>query len=91
MMKRIGIIRRIDELGRITLPMELRKSFNIEEKDGLEIYIDQDYIILKKVIQEVDIFTGETEDLVQYEGKYISRITINNMFKLFGKISTSNL
>ena len=47
-MKNTGVVRRLDELGRITLPMELRKVFNIEERDSLEIYVEDDKIILKK-------------------------------------------
>ena len=47
-MKNTGVVRRLDELGRITLPMELRKVFGIEERDSLEIYVEDDKIILKK-------------------------------------------
>ena len=51
-MKNTGVVRRLDELGRITLPMELRKVFNIEERDSLEIYVEDDKIILKKYIKQ---------------------------------------
>lgn len=47
-MKSLGIIRKVDELGRIVLPSELRKVLDIKIKDGLEIYTDGDKIILKK-------------------------------------------
>ena len=47
-MKSTGVVRRIDELGRLVLPAELRKTFNIEEKDALEVYTEGDTIILKK-------------------------------------------
>lgn len=47
-MKAIGIVRKVDELGRIVIPKELRKSFNVNEGDPLEIYTDGDNIILKK-------------------------------------------
>ena len=47
-MKNTVVVRRLDELGRITLPMELRKVFNIEERDSLEIYVEDDKIILKE-------------------------------------------
>ena len=48
MIKSSGIIRKIDELGRVVLPIELRKNFGIKEKDNLEILIDGEYILLKK-------------------------------------------
>ena len=70
-----------DELGRITLPMELRKVFNIEERDSLEIYVEDDKIILKKYAP-TDIFTGDREDLIEYHGKMVSRKTIEDLAKL---------
>ena len=47
-MKSTGIVRKVDELGRIVIPKELRKKFCIDEKDGLEIYVEDEKIILKK-------------------------------------------
>ena len=47
-MKSTGIVRRVDELGRIVLPIELRRTLNIAEKDSLEIYVDGSSIMLKK-------------------------------------------
>ncbi|AVK84024.1 hypothetical protein C3943_10780 [Lysinibacillus sp. B2A1] len=47
-MKSTGIVRKVDDLGRVVLPKELRRTLGIEEKDALEIYIDNDKIILKK-------------------------------------------
>ena len=47
-MKSTGIVRKIDELGRIVLPIELRRILNIGERDPLEIYVDGDAIILRK-------------------------------------------
>ena len=82
-MKPTGVIRRLDELGRITLPIELRRSFQIEEKDPLEIYVDRDCIILRKC-QETDIFTGPTEDLIDFEGKKVSRSNIRKLAELAG-------
>ena len=46
-MKSTGIVRRLDELGRITLPIELRRNFDVNERDPLEIFVDDDKIILK--------------------------------------------
>ena len=47
-MKATGIVRKVDELGRIVLPIELRRTLNIEIKDPIEIFVDEDYILLKK-------------------------------------------
>ena len=58
-MKSTGIVRRLDELGRITLPIELRRNFDVNERDPLEIFVDDDKIILKKY-NPADIFTGLT-------------------------------
>ena len=48
-MKSTGIVRKVDELGRIVIPKELRRKFGIDTKDGLEIYVEEDKIILKKL------------------------------------------
>ena len=47
MMKSTGVVRKVDELGRIVIPIELRRTMGIEEKDALEIYVDSEKIILK--------------------------------------------
>ena len=47
-MQSTGIVRKLDSLGRITLPMELRKSFDIGEREPLEIFTEEDKIIIKK-------------------------------------------
>lgn len=47
-MKSTGVVRRIDELGRIVLPIELRNKFEISEKDPMEIFVDGNAIVLKK-------------------------------------------
>lgn len=82
-MKTTGVVRKLDELGRITLPIELRRMLDLEEKDGLEIFVEQDTIILKKCVFG-DIFTGSTEDLVEYKGKKVSRETILELAELAG-------
>lgn len=82
-MKSTGIVRKVDELGRIVLPIELRRSMDINEKDALEIFVDDDKIILKKY-QPADIFTGSMEDLVDYKGKKVSKATIIELAKLTG-------
>ncbi len=73
-----GIIRRIDELGRITLPSELRKHLHIAIKDPVQVYVEGDKIILKKAVYS-DIFTGETENLIEFHGKLISKESVRKM------------
>ena len=51
-MKSTGIVRKVDELGRIVLPIELRRTLEIAERDSLEIYVEGSSIILKKYIPE---------------------------------------
>ena len=69
-MKSTGIVRKVDELGRVVLPIELRRSLNIEEKDALEIYVDGNTVILKKYDPDC-IFCGNARDVVNYKGKNI--------------------
>lgn len=69
-MKATGIVRKVDSLGRIVLPMELRNVFNISEGDPLEIYVDGSSIILKKYAPGCT-FCGSLEDVDYYKGKYI--------------------
>lgn len=82
-MKTTGVVRKLDELGRITLPIELRRSLNLDVKDGLEITVQDDCIILKKA-ESADIFTGSTEDLIEYEGKKVSKASVMQLAKLAG-------
>jgi transcriptional pleiotropic regulator of transition state genes len=69
-MKSTGIVRRVDELGRIVLPIELRRTLEIAEKDALEIYVDGESVILKKY-QPACIFCGNAKDVLNYKGKNI--------------------
>ena len=69
-MKSTGIVRKMDELGRIVLPMELRKTFNISYKDSLEIYTEGDTIILKKY-EPCCIFCGDSSNITNFKGKNI--------------------
>lgn len=71
-MKSTGIVRKVDELGRVVLPMELRRTMDIAEKDALEIYVDGNTILLKKY-EPACIFCGEAKDVVDYKGKNVCR------------------
>lgn len=79
-MKSTGIVRKVDELGRIVLPMELRRSLDIAIKDSLEIYVDGSSIVLKKY-QPACIFCNEADDVISYKGKNICRKCLENMTK----------
>lgn len=70
-MKSTGIVRKVDELGRIVLPIELRRTLDISEKDTLEIYVEGSAIVLRKYRPSC-IFCDSTRDvfqLFQFKGK----------------------
>ncbi len=69
-MKSTGIVRKVDELGRIVIPIELRRVLGIEERDPMEIYVNEDMIILKKY-EASCIFCGKTKDVTPFKGKNI--------------------
>jgi len=67
-----GITRKVDELGRIVLPIEIRRSLGIEERDALEIYLENDAIMLKKWHPNC-VFCGSTEEVITYKEKYVCK------------------
>ena len=69
-MKSTGIIRRVDQLGRIVLPAELRKTMNISDRDALEIFVDDDKIILSKYTPAC-IVCDNVDNVVHFKGKRI--------------------
>ena len=69
-MKSTGIIRKIDELGRIVVPIELRNKLNINIKDEVEIYVEKSSIIIKKYDPSC-VFCGKSKDLTEFEDKLI--------------------
>ena len=77
-MKSTGIIRKVDELGRIVLPIELRRTLDIAERDELEIFMENDRIILQK-FEPACIFCGSARALVTYRGKNVCRDCVNKM------------
>lgn len=77
-MKATGIIRRVDELGRVVIPIEIRNQFNIVEKDQIEVYVDDSSIILKKYEPNC-IFCGNTENLVEYKEKLVCNNCSNQL------------
>jgi len=77
-MKSTGIVRRVDELGRVVIPIELRRTLEIAEKDALEIYVDGEQIILKKY-QPACIFCGDASDVVNFKGKNICKACLKDL------------
>ncbi len=82
-MKATGIVRRVDELGRVVIPIELRRIFGIEEKDGLEIYTDNDQIILRKY-EPACVFCGSAVEVSNFKGKNICKECFTVMTKSVG-------
>ncbi len=74
-MKSTGIVRKVDELGRIVLPIELRRTLDIAERDSLEIYVDNDSIILRKY-QPACIFCDNARDVIAYKNKNVCKSCI---------------
>jgi transcriptional pleiotropic regulator of transition state genes len=71
-MKSTGIVRKVDELGRVVIPIELRRTLSINEKDALEIYVDSDRIILRKYEPTCScVFCGNADNVTQFRGKNI--------------------
>ncbi len=81
-MKSTGIVRKVDELGRIVLPIEIRKSMDIDNRgDAVEIFIDDDRIILKKY-QPACIFCGDADEVTPFGGKLLCRACIARIASL---------
>ncbi|RBP62082.1 transcriptional pleiotropic regulator of transition state genes [Alkalibaculum bacchi] len=69
-MKSTGIVRKVDELGRIVIPIELRRTLDIDIKDSLEIYVDGNFVLLKKY-EPACIFCGNAKDITNFKSKNI--------------------
>ena len=82
-MKATGVVRRVDELGRVVLPCELRRVMHIKDRDSLEVFVDEDRIVLKKY-EPACTFTGSADDLVDFMGKKVSKQAIEEMAKSAG-------
>lgn len=79
-MKSLGIVRKVDELGRIVLPIETRRRLELEPGDGVEIFVEKDRVILKKY-EPSCLFCGDADDIVIYKDK---RICKNCLAELLG-------
>lgn len=80
MIKSTGIVRRVDDLGRVVLPIELRRTLDISEKDSLEIYVDGDSIILKKY-EPACTFCGNAGDTVYFKSHLVCKDCIEELKK----------
>ena len=80
-MKTTGIVRPVDSLGRIVLPVELRRTLNITPEDSVEIFTNGQSIVLKK-FQPSCVFCGEAENVEMVKGKYVCRNCLNELKKL---------
>ncbi|MBE6082093.1 MULTISPECIES: AbrB/MazE/SpoVT family DNA-binding domain-containing protein [Tissierellales] len=79
-MKSTGIVRKVDELGRVVIPIELRRTLDIAEKDALEIYVEGEQIILKKYAPAC-IFCGQAKDVQVFKGKNICPACLEELRK----------
>jgi len=68
--KATGIVRKVDELGRIVLPIELRRTLDIAEKDALEIYVEGSSVVLKKYRPSC-VFCDSSKDVISFKGKNV--------------------
>ena len=78
MMKSTGIVRKVDDLGRVVLPIELRRTLDIGEKDSLEIYVDGEKIILRKY-EPACVFCGSAQDVYLFRGKNVCQSCLGDM------------
>jgi transcriptional pleiotropic regulator of transition state genes len=79
-MKATGITRKVDDLGRVVLPIEIRRSMHINNGNYIEIFVTDDSVVLKKY-DPVCTFTGSADDLVEYMGRKVSKKAIQELVK----------
>jgi len=77
-LKETGIVRKVDELGRVVLPIELRRTLDIAERDALEIYVEKDTVILKKYVPSC-VFCGSTEAVEDFKGKNVCHACVQEL------------
>lgn len=70
MVKSTGIVRKVDELGRVVIPIELRRNLGIDDRDGLEIFVEEDQIILKRYSPSC-IFCSNAGNIVKFNEKNV--------------------
>ena len=80
-MKSTGIVRRVDDLGRIVLPMELRKILDIEPRDSLEIFMEGDNVVLRKYEPQC-IFCGQAGDTASFKMKNVCKNCVKEISQI---------
>jgi AbrB family transcriptional regulator, transcriptional pleiotropic regulator of transition state genes len=78
MVKRTGVARKVDQLGRVVLPAEVRRRFGIHPGDMVEIAVDSDAILLSKV-EERCVFCASAADLTEFSGKLVCGACVNQL------------
>jgi transcriptional pleiotropic regulator of transition state genes len=79
-MKATGIVRKVDELGRVVLPIELRRTLGIDVKDPLEIFIDGERIILKRY-EPACAFCGSADSIKYFKGKNVCKECVKAIYE----------
>ena len=77
-MKSTGIVRRLDDLGRIVIPKEIRNSLKFMEDDALELFVENHSLILKKYDNNDEIAQNCADWINQHQGQIISVSMVNN-------------
>ena len=80
-MRALGVVRKIDELGRVVIPVEVRRRFGIDVKDSVEIYIDDNDSIILKKYEPACIFCNSTKEVINYRGRNICKACIDRLKK----------
>ncbi len=79
-LKSTGIVRRVDDLGRIVIPMEIRKIFNINQRDSLEIFTDGNNIVLRKYEPQC-IFCGQAGNVKMFKNRNVCKDCLKELSK----------
>lgn len=87
-MKSTGIVRRVDELGRIVLPIEIRRNFNLDKGDAVEIFVDDETVVLRKYAPAC-IFCGSADNEIPFKGRTICEKCLAELQKVNGDGSDS--
>lgn len=77
-MRKTGMSRRVDDLGRIVIPAEMRRTFGIKEGNTLDISVDENSIIFTKR-EEACVFCGSSQDLKEFKGRMVCLTCIGDL------------
>lgn len=88
-MKSTGIVRKVDQLGRVVIPIELRRNLDIDDKDSLEIYVEEDHIILKKY-SPACCFCSNASGVTQFKNRNICGSCLAELMSLKDKTPTES-